>query len=64
MLLRGAVGVNCKRGASTENQVAGGTWAKGCVLDDCGRNLTCYEYPYLDRGKKSSYIINNIIVSY
>ena len=31
-----AVGVNCKRGATTENQGTGAWYmAKGCMFDDC-----------------------------
>ena len=34
MLFHCVVEVNCKRGATTENQHAPSIWAKGCVLDD------------------------------
>ena len=34
--LHDAVGINCKKGANTENQGAvSSIWAKGCMLDDC-----------------------------
>ena len=34
MPLHDAVGINCKKGATTENQVSGVkyVWAKGCIL--------------------------------
>ena len=36
MPLHDAVVINCKKGATTENQGAGvNIWAKGCMLDDC-----------------------------
>ena len=35
MPLHDAVGINCKKGATTENQGAGNYYMKGCKLDDC-----------------------------
>ena len=33
MTLHGAVGINCKKGATTENQDSTSSiWAKGCIL--------------------------------
>ena len=34
MPLHDAVGVNCKKGATCENQGAG-AWYMGCVVSDC-----------------------------
>ena len=36
MPLHDAVGVNCKKGATTENQgQVSSLWAKGCIFDEC-----------------------------
>ena len=41
MPLHDAVGINCKNGATTENQGAGvSIWAKRCMFDDCECYMT------------------------
>ena len=43
MLLRDAVGINCKKGATTENQGSGVKYmGKGVYLDHCVCVCVCY----------------------
>ena len=46
MPLHDAVGINCKKGATTENQ-GSGLWAKGCILMIvCVCYLICHTPPW------------------
>ena len=64
MPLHDAVGVNCKKGASTENQGSGVKYmGKGGYLDDCLWVLSDLTLlPLLDGGRKSWCIIIIIIL--
>ena len=58
MPLHDAVGINCKHGATTENQGSGSSiWAKGCILMTVCVLSDLTGLPLLGVGRKSRYII-------
>ena len=52
MPLHGEVGINCERGATTENKSVGGKhMGYGVYVDDCVCYLTRHDYPSLVVGE-------------